>query len=331
MTHATWCANQPPPQLQLTTCTIATHSSINDNMSYRQTPSLNVAITLLFFLAHVTSHPYHPQYTLGLSYHAHADASVTEDNVSPLPPTSSLFHLREELEHQEEEDHEDKRKELAKLLAATFMQHDDLKERLEQIIMDSAIEEDESDDDDDDDDGHSSMLSTSAYYRSSSAHVAVSIATVSADGHLSDRGAARSTALAMRGGASLGENEMIRRLLVAALVTLLYEGFIGHILEFVKIVMQTSTPGTSYGQVLRTITADKGIAGLWDGFVPWGVIQSLFKGSVFGIAHHSAKDILVGLSNEGYLPLQLALTLAGGVGGGFQGYILSPTLLLKTR
>lgn len=29
--------------------------------------------------------------------------------------------------------------------------------------------------------------------------------------------------------------------------------------------------------------------------------------------------------------MTLALTLAGGIGGGFQGYVLSPTLLLKTR
>lgn len=29
--------------------------------------------------------------------------------------------------------------------------------------------------------------------------------------------------------------------------------------------------------------------------------------------------------------MQLALTLAGGIGGGFQGYVLSPTLLMKTR
>jgi hypothetical protein len=31
------------------------------------------------------------------------------------------------------------------------------------------------------------------------------------------------------------------------------------------------------------------------------------------------------------MPMGLALVLAGGIGGGFQGYVLSPTLLMKTR
>lgn len=61
------------------------------------------------------------------------------------------------------------------------------------------------------------------------------------------------------------------------------------------------------------------------------MIQALFKGSVFGIAHHAAKGYLLALANDGLLPRQLALTMAGGIGGGFQGYVLSPTLLLKTR
>jgi hypothetical protein len=49
------------------------------------------------------------------------------------------------------------------------------------------------------------------------------------------------------------DNEFSRRLLVAAFVTLLYEAIIGHILEFLKIVMQTSPPGTSYAQVGRYV------------------------------------------------------------------------------
>ncbi len=47
------------------------------------------------------------------------------------------------------------------------------------------------------------------------------------------------------------DNEFSRRLVVAALVTLLYETIVGHMLEFLKIVMQTSPPGTSYVQVGR--------------------------------------------------------------------------------
>lgn len=93
--------------------------------------------------------------------------------------------------------------------------------------------------------------------------------------------------------------------------------------------MQTSE--TTYLEVLQKITAEKGIAGLWDGFCPWGIVQAVSKGAVFGLAHASAAGVLVPLAEKGKLPMALALTAAGGIGGGFQGYILSPMLLLKTR
>jgi hypothetical protein len=118
---------------------------------------------------------------------------------------------------------------------------------------------------------------------------------------------------------------MLTRLL-CLIITML-----GHILEFLKIVMQTAPSDTTYAKVIADITATKGIAGLWDGFLPWGVIQALFKGAVFGFAHATASGFLVPLAEEGKLPMTLALTLAGGIGGGFQGIVLSPTLLLKTR
>lgn len=82
---------------------------------------------------------------------------------------------------------------------------------------------------------------------------------------------------------------------------------------------------------ISEITAEKGIAGLWDGFCPWGVVQAVFKGAVFGLAHATALGFLLPMAEEGKLPMPLALTLAGGIGGGFQGFVLSPTLLLKTR
>lgn len=41
--------------------------------------------------------------------------------------------------------------------------------------------------------------------------------------------------------------------------------------------------------------------------------------------------MLVPAAENGKMPMAFALTLAGGIGGGFQGYVLSPTLLLKTR
>jgi hypothetical protein len=95
--------------------------------------------------------------------------------------------------------------------------------------------------------------------------------------------------------------------------------------------MQTAPESVTYLDIARTITAAKGIAGLWDGFFPWGVVQAVFKGSVFGLAHATASNILLPLVDQGQMTLPLALTLAGGIGGGLQGYVLSPTLLLKTR
>ena len=83
------------------------------------------------------------------------------------------------------------------------------------------------------------------------------------------------------GGASVALNdEFAKRLVTAAAVTLLYEGMLGHILEFLKIAMQTAEPGTTYMSIISSITSEKGIGGLWDGFIPWGVIQSIFKGGV---------------------------------------------------
>jgi len=144
--------------------------------------------------------------------------------------------------------------------------------------------------------------------------------------------------LILRGGAlssssSSLNNEFTKRLIVAALVTLLYEGAIGHILEFLKIVMQTAPVGTTYTSILQSITQQKGIMGAWDGFVPWGVLQAIGKGGVFGLAHTMSLAYLDKLQSTYSLtlPAQLVQTLAGGIAGGFQGYVLSPILLLKTR
>jgi len=236
--------------------------------------------------------------------------------------------------------------------------------------LESDMEDEESDDedDDDDDDGHSSMLSNSSLRRSlagangaggfrppsnsdSVADSAGNRKSIGARGSMprthsrggvvflargsaggKGRHSAMNAALGVRGGGAISDpSEFARRLLVAALVTLMYELALGHLLEFVKIVMQTSPPGTSYGDVMRKITGEKGIAGCWDGFVPWGVVQSIFKGGVFGLAHAIASSYLVPMADNDVLPRQLALTLAGAIAGGFQGYVLSPTLLLKTR
>ncbi len=51
----------------------------------------------------------------------------------------------------------------------------------------------------------------------------------------------------------------------------------------------------------------------------------------FGFAHAVAKSHLQPLATKGILPELIAMTLAGGIAGGFQGFVLSPILLLKTR
>lgn len=99
--------------------------------------------------------------------------------------------------------------------------------------------------------------------------------------------------------------------------------------QFVKISKMTS--GLPYSSVLRSITASKGLPGLLDGFLPWGVLQSLGKGAAFGVAFAVASPLLLGLADEGRLPERAARVLAGGLAGGVQGYVLSPLLLLKTR
>jgi len=222
-------------------------------------------------------------------------------------------------------------------------------------------EDDESDDDDDDDDGHSMMLSNislrksflvsaggdsnanGAYYhistndsndsKTNKPKVSSKIQRQpSSDFSSSNIIFAKHTALSVRGGATTSpRNEFAKRIVVAALVTLIYEACLGHLLEFVKVVMQTSPTGTSYVDVLKIITSEKGIAGIWDGFIPWGVVQSIAKGGVFGLARAMALSVLMPLVDSQILPNVLALTLAGGISGGFQGYVLSPTLLLKTR
>jgi hypothetical protein len=158
-----------------------------------------------------------------------------------------------------------------------------------------AADEDDDDDDDDtnDDDGHSSMLSNRSLRRS----ISSSAATI-------ENVSIKNAALLIRGGGGGGHfisralsSDMSKKLFVTALVTLVFEGSIGHILEFLKIYMQTSETGT-YSSAIRAITAGKGIAGLWDGAFPmvlfrpdcfsriqfshpqWHDIQALYPGEL---------------------------------------------------
>ena len=98
--------------------------------------------------------------------------------------------------------------------------------------------------------------------------------------------------LAIRGGSHGGlGTEVSKRLIVSALVTLAFEWMIGHVLEFLKIDMQThDEEHYSYLDSIKSITSEKGIGGLWDGFIPWGFIQAVFKGSVFGLVSNDGTD-----------------------------------------
>ncbi|TDH70379.1 hypothetical protein CCR75_005771 [Bremia lactucae] len=120
------------------------------------------------------------------------------------------------------------------------------------------------------------------------------------------------------------------KLLVGAGVCLAYELALGHYLEFIKIMKQTK-PQYSYVHLTKEIMHAKGIVGIWDGFFPWGAIQGLAKGSVFAWGHSVARTALAPLVKDGKISSGMSEVVAGGIGGGFQGFVLSPTLLLKTR
>eukprot|EP00638_Chattonella_subsalsa_P012338 CAMPEP_0117779788 /NCGR_PEP_ID=MMETSP0948-20121206/1827_1 /TAXON_ID=44440 /ORGANISM="Chattonella subsalsa, Strain CCMP2191" /LENGTH=417 /DNA_ID=CAMNT_0005607431 /DNA_START=200 /DNA_END=1454 /DNA_ORIENTATION=- len=109
----------------------------------------------------------------------------------------------------------------------------------------------------------------------------------------------------------------------------IFEFAIGHPVEYLKILRQT-TEG-KYRHLLKDIVSEKGILGIWDGFFPWGTIQAISKGSVFGWGHALTKNFLQPWVDRGKLDSKAAAMIAGGVGGGVQGFVLSPTLLLKTR
>jgi hypothetical protein len=110
-------------------------------------------------------------------------------------------------------------------------------------------------------------------------------------------------------------------------VTVAFEAFMGgHPLEFMKIAKQTSTK--TYPEILRSITAERGMLGLLDGFVPWGLLQCIAKGAVFSWGQAQAMSVLHGNT---VLSEHATTILTGGLGGFAQGVVMSPLLLLKTR
>uniref|UniRef100_A0A7S3K1T9 Mitochondrial carrier protein n=1 Tax=Aureoumbra lagunensis TaxID=44058 RepID=A0A7S3K1T9_9STRA len=114
------------------------------------------------------------------------------------------------------------------------------------------------------------------------------------------------------------------QLMITSGVTLVFEAMMGHQLEFFKIVRQTTMK--QYTEIMISIIEKRGIIGLWDGFLPWGALQAVSKGAVFGFSH----NILSRLVHK-IFPDSINDTIAGAGAGGIQGLVLSPTLLLKTR
>lgn len=124
------------------------------------------------------------------------------------------------------------------------------------------------------------------------------------------------------------ESAMLK-LLTSGTVTVVFEAVGGgHYLEMLKILKQTSND--NYFTITKRMTAQKGIIGVLDGFMPWGFIQALVKGSSFGFGHALCRK---GLHHVHSLDEYdwLREILSGGGGGVVQGVIMSPTLLLKTR
>ena len=126
------------------------------------------------------------------------------------------------------------------------------------------------------------------------------------------------------------QESTLKKFLVSGGVAWVYEFGLGHFLEFIKIQKQTN-PSKSYFELARGIVGEKGIVGVWDGFFPWGTVQAIAKGAVFGGAHTLALGYVRPFVDSGDVSNVVAETIAGGIGGGFQGLVLSPTLLLKTR
>jgi hypothetical protein len=116
---------------------------------------------------------------------------------------------------------------------------------------------------------------------------------------------------------------------IGGVVTVFFEmAAFGHFMEFLKISKQTSE--LSYLEIARRATASKGIVGTLDGFFPWGALQSMVKGAVFSFGQAATKKMFAAGDNYG-MSDQAATVLSGGFGGFFQGVVMSPLLLLKTR
>ena len=121
-----------------------------------------------------------------------------------------------------------------------------------------------------------------------------------------------------------GPESPLVKFLISGTVAFTFELMIGHYLEFLKISKQTSE--LSYVQLTRNMVKHKGILGVLDGYFPWGAIQCFVKGASFGFGQSLGYNLL-----DGTLPEFQREVASGGIGGLFQGIVMSPLLLLKTR
>jgi len=122
----------------------------------------------------------------------------------------------------------------------------------------------------------------------------------------------------------------LAKLAIGGSITVMFEAFaFGHYMEFLKISKQCAKPGTTYNQITRQMIAHKGLSGILDGFLPWGALMSLLKGASFAWGHSLATNWLTYAGDT--MSEQQSDILAGGIGGLFQGVIMNPALLLKTR
>lgn len=116
----------------------------------------------------------------------------------------------------------------------------------------------------------------------------------------------------------------LAKLMISGSVAWTFELFGGHYIEVLKIAKQTSD--LSYAQITKNMVKEKGLAGVLDGYFPWGSIQCFAKGATLGFGQALGRQMLDGRVSD-----STAEVLSGGVGGGFQGLVMSPILLLKTR
>mmetsp|Transcript_18576 Transcript_18576/g.22843 ORF Transcript_18576/g.22843 Transcript_18576/m.22843 type:complete len:303 (-) Transcript_18576:6-914(-) len=118
------------------------------------------------------------------------------------------------------------------------------------------------------------------------------------------------------------------KLIIGSLCTIIFEMFIGHILEIFKIQKQIS--GDSYKIIYKRLTKNKGIIGIWDGYFPWGFIMAMFKGASFTYGQVITYQLLSKYGSN-YMDDIYLYVISASLGGAIQGIVMSPLLLLKTR